>query len=293
MDREILNIVNRVLSEELSDKLSNAKRRIFEGKKMCSECGSDMKEGMCSECGYNEGEVQEKLIGKQSKLDKNENGKLDSEDFRLLRKSKRKNIGEKDVEEGNAFTGALAKAREKGEENFKVGKKTFKVDESVYRVDIDGEKYLFNESEMIDVIENIVLEEKKKKKKTKSIDPIKLTKDNISKSGKENEDYINSVIKKMKDYLKDGSKGDYNMNPKDFPRGTNEKRNKIRKDNLLSKLKRKAYNKSAQPVINDKTGNETDKASKIMMNLESKEEKKVVNDIEKMKNLMEYYKKTQ
>lgn len=72
----------------------------------------------------------------------------------------------------------------------------------------------------------------------------------------------------------------------------NEKRNKIRKDNLLSKMKKKAYNKSPQPV-NDEAGENADKASKIMMKLESVEEKKVINEIEKMKNLIGYNQKTQ
>ena len=50
----------------------------------------------------------------------------------------------------------------------------------------------------------------------------------------------------------------------------NKKRNKIRKDNLLAKIKRKAYNKSPQPVVSDKSGETTDKVSKIMMKLEKK-----------------------
>lgn len=363
MDREILNIVNKVLSEELSGKISNVRRKIYEGKKMCEQCGSAMNEGACNECGYMEGEMQEKLHGKQKKIDLNKNNKIDAEDFKLLRRKKKKHTNESDVEEGNAFTGALEKARDEKKKSFTVGGKKFPVKESVYRIDIDGEKYFFNENEMVDVIENIVLEEKKKKKTTKkkTVDPIKLTKDNISKSGKENEDYIDSVIKKMKDYLKDGSKGKYEMNPKDFPRGNgeiekmekmayipsnavqdyvdnftaaslenldydgispnedwvddlmvgasrtgnnpewanavetpaNKKRNKIRQDNLLAKIKRKAYNKSAQPVVSDKSGSETDAGSKILMKLESKKETKVISDIEKMKNLMEYHKKTQ
>ena len=265
-------------------------------------------------------EVKEKLYGRQRVLDKNKNNKVDAEDFKMLR------------------------------------------NESVYSLVIDGKKHLFNENEMIDIIENIVLEEKKKKKNTKkSISPIKLTKSNQDKSKKENDDYIDSVVKKMKDYLKGGSKGGYEMNPKHFPKGNgelakmskmayvpsdavgeyidsftaaglenldydeihpvdkwvddltvgssrtgnnpewansvetpvNQRRNKIRKDNLLAKIKRKAYNKSPQPVLTDKSGSESDKASKIMMKLESKEERKVISDIEKMKNLISYGKKTQ
>jgi hypothetical protein len=32
--------------------------------------------------------IDEKLVGKQSKIDKNKNGKIDSEDFKLLKKNK-------------------------------------------------------------------------------------------------------------------------------------------------------------------------------------------------------------
>ncbi len=77
---------------------------------------------------------------------------------------------------------------------------------------------------------------------------------------------------------------------------TNKKRNKIRKDNLLGKLKRKAYNKSVQPVVSDKTGNETDKASKVMMKLESVENKKIEKlneEFDRMKSLIGYQDKTQ
>ena len=76
----------------------------------------------------------------------------------------------------------------------------------------------------------------------------------------------------------------------------NKKRNKIRKDNLLGKLKKKAYNKSAQPVVSDKTGNETDDASKLMMKLEStfeKEQNKLISEeFNKIIRLMDYNKIT-
>ena len=393
MDKDILKIVNKVLSEEVSGKLSKIKRRIFENKSMCSECGStNIMENECMKCGtmyegdiqelggmedghpkfgdrrlpkrmspediekllrgddkeeissedddyptkpgfikkrmkqhsnrkHNDGELDERLYGNQKRIDKNKNGRIDREDFKMLRK------------------------------------------ESVYEITLDNnEKFRFNESEIVDVIENIILEEKKKSKsKPKSKDPIKLTKANQEKSKKENDDHINDVVKKMKDYLKDGSKGKYEMNPKHFPKGNgelekmekmayipsnavqdytdnftaaalenldfndgikpdedlmndlmvgssrtgnnpdwanavetpvNKKRNQIRKDNLLAKVKRQAYNKAPQPV-NDVAGNKTDKASKIMLNLESTENKKVITDIDKIKNLMGYIKNTQ
>jgi len=397
MNREIANIVNKVLSEEISGRIKNVKNKIFETnnmkKEICSECGSkEMYEGECMECGsmyegdiqelggmddghprlgkkrlpkrmspediekllrgdkeedmgddfptkpgfvekrmkqmshhsnrkHNDGEIDERLYGNQKRIDKNKNGRIDAEDFKMLRKE-------------------------------------------MYELTLDGtdRKFVFSENEIIDIIENIVLEEKKKSKsKSKPKNPIKLTKANQDKSKKENDDYIDSVVKKMKDYLKGGSKGEYSMSPKHFPKGNgelakmdkmayipsdavaeyitnftaaslenidydgihpNEKwvtdnvvgssrtgnnpewanavetpnnklRNQIRKDNLLAKIKRKAYNKSPQPIVNDSTGSDNDKASKVMMKLESESERKVIGDIEKMKTLITYGKKTQ
>jgi hypothetical protein len=165
----------------------------------------------------------------------------------------------------------------------------------------------------------------------------------------------------MKEDLKDGSKGDYEMSPKDFPRGNgeiekmekmayipsdavetytknltaaalenidydgihadeewvtdniegssrtgnnpdwanavetdvNKERNKIRKDNMLAKIKRQAYNKAPQPIVNDRSGNKTDSVDKLMFKLESVENKKVISEMEKMKNIIGYNQKTQ
>jgi hypothetical protein len=390
MRSDSLKIVDKVISEEIKKRIYSLKNKIFENedmkKGMCEQCGSKrmyegeckecgymeeskgmceqcgtgkMYEGECKECGYSEGEfkesktlskgqqhiakqakpynkigandfaklrskkseVKEKLYGRQRAIDKNKNNKIDSEDFKLLRK------------------------------------------ESItYKITLDestNETFYFKENEVINIIENIVLEEKKKKNKKTKVNNV--TKSAQSRSKKENDDYINSVVKKMKDYLKGGSKGDYEMDAKHFPKGNgelakmskkayipsdavddyvknftaaglenldfndgikpneewmddllvgasrtgnnpewansvetpvNKERNKIRKDNLLAKLKRKAYNKSVQPV-NDEAGENTDKASKIMMKLESTEEKVILEDIQKIKNLISYGKKTQ
>jgi len=58
MNKEIANIVNKVLSEEISGRIKNVKNKIFETnnmkKEICSECGSkEMYEGECTECGAN------------------------------------------------------------------------------------------------------------------------------------------------------------------------------------------------------------------------------------------------
>jgi hypothetical protein len=385
------NLFRKVLTETLEGKADEIMEKlkfnspgssfdyVQEGE-TCEQCGSEMNEGDCMECGYSKGEVMEKLHGKQRNLDKNKNNRLDSEDFKMLRGKKERKEGkysmeEDEMEEGNAFSGALADAKKDGKSSFSVDGKKYPVKESkkqnvdntLYKLEYINETALFTEDEIIDIIEGIIKEESKTKdtiKKGKTPAGYVAYEKSHKGSGKEEEDYIKSVEKKMKDYLKDGSKGDYEMNPKNFPMGngeiekmekmayvpsnavqdyvdnftaaglenldydeiqpnedwvkdnvegssrtgnnsewanavetpTNKKRNTIRKDNLLAKLKRKAYNKSAQPVVNDKSGSETDKASKIMMKLESTEDKKTKKlneEFGRMKSLMGYEDRTQ
>jgi hypothetical protein len=87
-----------------------------------------------------EEELDEKLYGKQHKLDKNKNGKLDADDFKRLRDMKEEDeplyevefereVDESETEEGNAFTGALADAKKKGEKDFEVDGKKYEVRE--------------------------------------------------------------------------------------------------------------------------------------------------------------------
>jgi hypothetical protein len=319
-------------------------------------CGDSMNEG---------------LKGRQRKLDKNKNNKIDSEDFKLLRKEKKGNsmkfkdrhgMEEQETEEGNAFSGALSDAKKSGKDSFEVDGKKYPVKESVR----------MNERELVNLIERIVLEQKttnvkdpaeKNNLKTIGSAPgLEKYKQVHKKDGKENEDNLKAVAQKMKDYLKDGSKAEYDTNPKIFPKGNgelakmskkayvpsgavedyidnftaaalenldydgiepneewvtnniegssktgnnpdwantgesdvNKKRNKIRKDNLLGKLKRKAYNKAPQPVINDKSGE--DKGSDIMAKLESvndKKTKQINEEFNRMKSLIGYNQKTQ
>ena len=327
MDRKIYNIVRQVLSEDSDKMCSECGGKIMEGE--CMECGSKMMEDDCSECGTMETEFKEskKLSKGQEYIAKQAEpkNKIDAKDFAKLRAKK----SEKNLKENLTYKIVL--------------------DEST------NETFYFKENEVIDIIENIVNEEKSKKTKVNNV-----TKDSQSKSKKENDDYINSVVKKMKDYLKGGSKGEYETEPKHFPKGNgeleemekmayipsdavkdytknltaaalenldydginpdedwvtdniegssrtgnnpewanavetevNKDRNKIRKDNMLAKIKRQAYNKAPQPVT-DKSGNKVDKADQIMMKLESVEEKQVLSEITKMKNLIGYKQKTQ
>ena len=196
---------------------------------------------------------------------------------------------EAETEEGNAFSGALANAKESGKDSFEVDGKKYSVKESEEKwiqkthmkkgalhkklgvpegdkipqaklkslkkelmkkgegdeklsaadskllkqvnlaLTLKGIKESNNslqltEDELIDLIEKIVVEQK-----VKDIDE----KDNIAKkqpeglkktikaqdgSKKENDDYAKEVVKKMKDYVKAGSKGEYTENPEEFPR---------------------------------------------------------------------------
>ena len=320
--------------------------------------------------------MNESLKGRQRRLDKNKNNKIDAEDFEMLRNgsksdktikkvnkiSKRHGMEEAETEEGNAFSGALSNAKKSGEDSFEVDGKKYPVKESVR----------MNESDLVNLIEKIILEQKstnvkdvaeKNNLKTIGSAPgLEKYKQVHKKDGKENEDNLKAVAQKMKDYLKDGSKAEYDTNPKIFPKGNgelakmskkayvpsgavedyidnftaaalenldydgiepneewvtnniegssktgnnpdwantgesdvNKKRNKIRKDNLLGKLKRKAYNKAPQPVINDKSGE--DKGSDIMAKLESvndKKTKQINEEFDRMKSLIGYNQKTQ
>ena len=92
---------------------------------------------------------------------------------------------------------------------------------------------MFTENEIIDIIEGIVKEEKSKDNIKKGVQPKGLSayEKAYKGSGKENKEYLDSVAKKLTTYLKDGSKGKYETNPKHFPKGNGQ----------LAKMDKKAY----------------------------------------------------
>jgi hypothetical protein len=145
-------------------------------------------------------EIDERLYGNQSRIDKNKNNRIDSEDFKMLRKQQdEEQLYEIDFEkeentEGNAFTGALSNAKKQNKDEFEVGGKKFKVKESI----------LYTESDLLDLIENLVIEEKNtfKKSEPKGYKEYERV-HNADK--KENDNYLKSVAKKMTDYLKGSS----------------------------------------------------------------------------------------
>jgi hypothetical protein len=117
--------------------------------------------------------------------------------------------------EGNEFSAALVKAREEGKDSFEVDGKTYPVKEN------SKSTLTLTEDELIELIEQIVNEQSQVSSTNKSL---KASKD-------VNDEHIKSVTTKMKNYLKDGSKGKYEMDPKDFPKGNGE----------LAKMDKKAY----------------------------------------------------
>ena len=255
-----------------------------------------------------------------------------------------KEFNEEDMEEGNEFSGALANAKKHGEKSFEVDGKTYQVKESIQ----------LTEDELIDLIEKIVNEQT----------TVPVTNKSLKSSKTENDDYIKSVTKKMQTYLKDASKGKYDMNPTQFPKGNGElakmakkaytpssaveeyienfayspgmenlqydeikpnedwleaniegssktgngaggnaidtglgkKINARRKKNLYGAEKNKSYNRVPQPV--DQAGEEThnnslDSMFKKLGESEDKKSKLINEEMDKMKHLLGYKKKTQ
>jgi len=88
-----------------------------------------------------EEEITEKLHGKQRKLDKNKNNRIDSEDLKMLRKQQdeteqlyevefEKEVGEGETDESKEFAYAAMMAKKKGKKTFELDGETFDVKES-------------------------------------------------------------------------------------------------------------------------------------------------------------------
>ena len=222
-------------------------------------------------------EMKEKLHGKQHKIDKNKNGRIDAEDFKMLRKqqdeeqlyevefektefsegskpdfldldkdgnkkesmksaakdAKKKDVTEKwegDVEVKQTgeysdmsieeLNSAIKKQKAKNDKTKEAGKKVSHADRTkmsqLYfakraKQGWEGkgkakvkESILYTESDLIDLIESIVKEEKKKFS-VKEPKGYKEYEKAHRADKKENDDYLKSVAKKMSDYLKSSS----------------------------------------------------------------------------------------
>jgi hypothetical protein len=197
---------------------------------------------------------------------------------------------EAETDEGNAFSGALAKAKESGDDSFEVDGHKYSVKEAksdkkwIQKTDMkkgalhkklnvpedkkipktllnklkkelmakgEGDKKLsaadskllkqvnlaltlksvkenrnvlsLTENELIDMIESLVLEQKvkdiaeKDNISKKEATGLKKTEKVLGKNKSEGDAYFKELAKKMTDYLKDGTKAKYEMNPEKFP----------------------------------------------------------------------------
>jgi hypothetical protein len=175
-----------------------------------------------------ENELEEKLFGKQYKLDKNKNGKIDSKDFEMMENEEQLyevEFEKEETDEGNAFTGALSNAKKHNKDEFEVDGKKYDVKESI----------LFTETDLIDLIERIVVEEKNNIKVSEPKGYVEYEKAHKADK-KENEDYLKSVAKKMTDYLKNSSDN--------FSKYEMKETQKFPTENGGMKAKRKKYTPS-------------------------------------------------
>lgn len=170
-------------------------------------------------------EMTERLHGRQRVLDKNKNNRIDAKDFEMLRGKK------SETKEGKKFPDLSGDG--------KVTRKDVLLGRGV-KLDKNGKKSKIKESvqltedEMIELIENIIKEEEKLRTiggKPKGLSKYEQVHE---KDGKQNDEYLKSVAAKMKEYLKDGSKGEYTESPKHFPKSNGQ----------LAKMKAKKYTMS-------------------------------------------------
>ena len=210
--------------------------------------------------------------------------------LKIMKRRIKENV-EVEPKEGNAFTGALAKAKKQGKKTFSVDGKEFEVTEDLggmglgmghddfeninlsddenprvkaikdkynrrypehdevdqevdfisgdeepinYRIKMgDGDFLDLGESELVNMIEELVNEEKVKDNLKKTGKPAGLVQyDRVSKKDKsENQRANQASFKKMAKYVEAGSKGKFDSNPVMFPLGNGE----------LGEMKKKAY----------------------------------------------------
>lgn len=200
IEETINKIVDRVLNEELSKKIDDAVETISEDMGKMPE-DRDEFDGRDSEV---VGVYDPHLTGEEE-------------------------IDEEEVEEGNAFSAARAKAIENGEDSFEVDGKTYPVTDEEDEVQKESTKNVvtLSESEMIELIQRLVIEQKEAK-------GLKETEKTLKDSKKVNDEAMEAVNKKMKEYVKAGSEEAYTPDAEHFPQGNGE----------LGEMEKEAYTPS-------------------------------------------------
>lgn len=203
------------------------KMSMKEGKEKCNECGmGTMKEGECNECGYKKIPMKEKEMSRGQKYIAGQAkpyNEIGSNDLKKLR-SKKTETKESDFPDLSGDNEVTKKdiLIAKGVLDKKGNKIKKKQNETFYRIYSGKESAVFTESEVIDMIEELVKEEKQKFRPGQTPAGYAVYEKAVKQSKKENDKYINSVLQKLKGYTKPGSETTYDMNPEDFPKGNGE-----------------------------------------------------------------------
>jgi hypothetical protein len=120
---KLLNAKKEVKEGEVYDEKWKKFKKIKEGVSML-KFNDFLKEAWQE--GAGKAPMQEKLVGKQHKLDKNKNGKLDADDFKKLRNEGKKCMDEDDMDESGLRMAAHA-AHKSGKKEFEFKGKTYPV----------------------------------------------------------------------------------------------------------------------------------------------------------------------
>lgn len=164
----------------------------------------EMKENKKKECVECSSQMNEKLVGKQKKIDKNKNGKIDSEDFKMLRT--KKSLKEKE----DCYECSTKGDMSENKTCPTCGKKMKK------GVCNECNSTSMTESQLFNLVKRVVME---------SVPGLEVYKKSHRGSGDENKKNISDVDKKIKNYLSIGN----NTNEK-FP-NQNNKGEKVARQN--------------------------------------------------------------
>ena len=219
MNKEIENMIDGIVDKVLSEEVAKKAEQI-------TESVSEEIDEMAEFYEIAKKRKEERMESKTVKPDFPDiDGDGDTEEpISKAAEDKKKSETDEEVEEGNAFSGALEKAREEGKDEFEVDGKTYDVEPK--------ESVQLSEEEMIDLIEKII--EEQKISGGGKIAGVTSQNKAMKTSEKETNEYHKDLMKKFKDYLKDGSKGKFETEPKTFPKGNGE----------LEKMEKKAYTPS-------------------------------------------------
>ena len=225
MNKEIENMIDGIVDKVLSEEVAKKAEQITESVS---------------------GEIDEmEEYYEIAKRRKEERGKFDGRDSEVVGvdsdiEDQRKEMGEEDLGEQNAFTGARCKAGCKGGNNaeiegFKGKTVTNWSDEDRKSCGCDDtvkESVQLSEEEMIDLIEKII--EEQKISGGGKIQGVTTQNKAMKTSEKETKDYHKDLMDKFKAYLKPTNVKGIEVEPKVFPKGNGE----------LEKMEKKGYTPS-------------------------------------------------